>query len=103
RPDEGRELLVAAESVALSAFGFELMRDVLPGEAVFIDEDGKFNSRQCAAKSVLAPCIFEYVYLARPDSIIDGVSVYESRLHMGRSLADKIRRTMPGLQVGVVI
>jgi len=101
--DEGPEYLVASESVALSAFGFELMRDVLPGEAVFIDEAGKFNSRQCAAKPVLAPCIFEYVYLARPDSIIDGVSVYESRLHMGRSLADKIKRTMPGLQVDVVI
>jgi amidophosphoribosyltransferase len=79
------------------------MRDVLPGEAVFIDESGKFNSRQCAAKPVLAPCIFEYVYLARPDSVIDGVSVYESRLHMGRYLADKIKRTMPRLDVDVVI
>jgi amidophosphoribosyltransferase len=101
--DEGTEYLVASESVALTAFGFELMRDVIPGEAVFIDESGKFNSRQCAAKSVLAPCIFEYVYLARPDSVIDGVSVYESRLHMGRSLAEKIKRTMPNLQVDVVI
>jgi amidophosphoribosyltransferase len=101
--DEGTEYLIASESVALTAFGFELMRDVLPGEAVFIEEGGKFNNRQCAAKSVLAPCIFEYVYLARPDSVIDGVSVYESRLHMGRSLADKIKRTMPGLKVDVVI
>jgi amidophosphoribosyltransferase len=101
--DEGTEYLIASESVALTPFGFELMRDVLPGEAIFIDEGGKFNSRQCAAKSVLAPCIFEYVYLARPDSVIDGVSVYESRLHMGRSLADKIKRTMPGLNVDVVI
>ena len=101
--DEGTEYLVASESVALTAFGFEVMRDVLPGEAIFIDESGKFNSRQCAAKSVLAPCIFEYVYLARPDSVIDGVSVYESRLHMGRSLADKIKHTMPGLDVDVVI
>jgi amidophosphoribosyltransferase len=101
--DEGPEYLVASESVALSAFGFELMRDVMPGEAIFIDESGKFNSRQCAAKSILAPCIFEYVYLARPDSVIDGVSVYESRLHMGRSLADKIKRTMPGLEIDVVI
>jgi amidophosphoribosyltransferase len=101
--DEGPEYLVASESVALTAFGFELMRDVLPGEAIFIDESGKFNSRQCAAKSVLAPCIFEYVYLARPDSVIDGVSVYESRLHMGRHLADKIKRTQPGLDVDVVI
>jgi amidophosphoribosyltransferase len=101
--DEGPEYLVASESVALAAFGFELMRDVMPGEAVFIDESGKFNSRQCAGKSVLAPCIFEYVYLARPDSVIDGVSVYESRLHMGRSLAEKIKRTMPNLDVDVVI
>jgi len=101
--DEGTEYLIASESVALTPFGFELMRDVLPGEAIFIDEGGKFSNRQCAAKSVLAPCIFEYVYLARPDSVIDGVSVYESRLHMGRSLADKIKRTMPGLKVDVVI
>jgi len=101
--DEGPEFLVASESVALAAFGFELMRDVMPGEAVFIDESGKFNSRQCAGKSVLAPCIFEYVYLARPDSVIDGVSVYESRLHMGRSLAEKIKRTLPNLDVDVVI
>jgi amidophosphoribosyltransferase len=101
--DEGTEYLIASESVALTAFGFEVTRDVLPGEAIFIDESGKFNSRQCAAKSVLAPCIFEYVYLARPDSVIDGVSVYESRLHMGRSLADKIKRTMPELDVDVVI
>jgi amidophosphoribosyltransferase len=101
--DEGTEYLIASESVALTPFGFELMRDVLPGEAVFIDEGGKFNSRQCATKPVLAPCIFEYVYLARPDSVIDGVSVYESRLHMGRHLAEKIKRTMPGLEVDVVI
>ena len=101
--EEGPEYLVASESVALTAFGFELMRDVQPGEAVFIDEAGKFNNRQCAAKPVLAPCIFEYVYLARPDSVIDGVSVYESRLHMGRSLAEKIKRTMPDLKVDVVI
>jgi amidophosphoribosyltransferase len=101
--DDGPEYLIASESVALTPFGFELMRDVLPGEAIFVDEAGKFNSRQCAAKSVLAPCIFEYVYLARPDSVIDGVSVYESRLHMGRHLAAKIKRTMPGLDVDVVI
>src|SRR5262249_2704205 len=68
-----------------------------------IEEGGRFNSRQCAAKSMLAPCIFEYVYLARPDSVIDGVSVYESRLHMGRSLAEKIKRTQPGLAIDVVI
>ena len=103
RSDEGPEYLVASESVALTAFGFELMRDVQPGEAIFIDEGGAFYNRQCAVKPVLAPCIFEYVYLARPDSVIEGVSVYESRLHMGRQLADKIRRTRPGLEIDVVI
>src|SRR5438034_97679 len=101
--DEGPEYLVASESVALTAFGFELVRDVLPGEAIFIDEGGTFNSRQCAAKPVLAPCIFEYVYLARPDSVMDAVSVYESRLHMGRKLSEKIKRTMPHLEIDVVI
>jgi amidophosphoribosyltransferase len=103
RTDEGPEYLVASESVALTAFGFELVRDVQPGEAVFVDEGGTFYNRQCAAKPVLAPCIFEYVYLARPDSVIEGVSVYESRLHMGRQLAEKIKRTMPDLKVDVVI
>jgi amidophosphoribosyltransferase len=100
---EGPEYLVASESVALTAFGFELVRDVAPGEAIFVEEGGTFYSRQCAVKPVLAPCIFEYVYLARPDSVMDGVSVYEGRLHMGRHLAEKIRRTMPGLDVDVVI
>jgi len=103
RTDEGPEYLVASESVALTAFGFELERDVQPGEAVFVDEGGTLYNRQCAAKPVQAPCIFEYVYLARPDSVIEGVSVYESRLHMGRQLAEKIKRTMPGLKVDVVI
>ncbi len=92
---EGKEYLVASESVALSAFGFQLERDVAPGEAIFVDEQGRFHSRQCAQNPVLAPCIFEFVYLARPDSIIDGASVYESRLNMGRHLAAKIRRTLP--------
>jgi amidophosphoribosyltransferase len=103
RADEGPEYLVASESVALTPFGFELVRDVQPGEAVFVDEDGTFHSRQCVAKPVLAPCIFEYVYLARPDSVIEGVSVYESRLHMGRHLGEKIKRVMPALDVDVVI
>lgn len=101
--NEGPEYLVASESVALTPFGFEVVRDVLPGEAIFVDESGTFHSRQCAAKPLLAPCIFEYVYLARPDSVIDGASVYESRLHMGRKLAEKIRRTRPRLDVDVVI
>jgi amidophosphoribosyltransferase len=99
----GTEYMVASESVALDANGFRVLRDVAPGEAVFIDEDGNFHSQQCAPKSSLNPCIFEYVYLARPDSLIDGASVYETRLHMGEKLAQKIRRQYRKLQVDVVI
>jgi amidophosphoribosyltransferase len=99
----GTEYMVASESVAVDALGFRLLRDVAPGEAIFIDEDGRFHSQQCASKSSLNPCIFEYVYLARPDSLIDGASVYETRLHMGEKLAAKIRRQHRGLQVDVVI
>jgi amidophosphoribosyltransferase len=101
--DKGPEYLVASESVALTAFGFQMVRDVAPGEAIFIDEGGHLHSRQCAASPQLYPCIFEYVYLARPDSVMDGVSVYESRLHMGRQLAAKVKRTMPELEIDVVI
>jgi len=99
----GTEYMVASESVALDALGFRVLRDVAPGEAVFIDEDGSFHSQQCAEKWSLNPCIFEYVYLARPDSLIDGASVYETRLHMGEKLAEKIRRQYRHLQVDVVI
>ena len=101
--DFGTEYLVASESVALDALGFEVVRDIAPGEAVFIDEDGHFYAQQCAANAVLNPCIFEYVYLARPDSVIDGISVYETRLRMGESLADKIRRQHADLDIDVVI
>ena len=100
---EGPEYVVASESVVLAAMGFELVRDVAPGEAILVSERGEFFSRQCAAKAILSPCIFEYVYLARPDSVIDGISVYETRLNMGQQLADKIKRTMPGLEIDVVV
>ena len=100
---EGPEYVVASESVVLAAMGFELVRDVAPGEAILVSERGEFYSRQCAAKTMLSPCIFEYVYLARPDSVIDGVSVYETRLNMGQQLADKIKRTLPGLEIDVVV
>jgi amidophosphoribosyltransferase len=83
--------------------GFQLVRDVAPGEAIFIDMDGNFHARQCAENPVLSPCIFEYVYLARPDSVIDGVSVYQTRLHMGESLAEKIHREWAHLDIDVVI
>ncbi len=101
--EQGSEYLVASESVALDTLGFKLIRDIAPGEAIFIDEHGNFYSKQCADNPTLNPCIFEYVYLARPDSMIDGVSVYETRLNMGESLADKITKTMHHLDIDVVI
>ncbi|MBL8481574.1 MAG: amidophosphoribosyltransferase [Rhodocyclaceae bacterium] len=97
------EWLVASESVALDTLGFKLLRDIEPGEAVLIDPSGNFQSRQCAMRTLHAPCLFEFVYLARPDSIIDGISVYESRLRMGERLAEKMRRVMPHSAVDVVI
>jgi amidophosphoribosyltransferase len=101
--DQGPEYMVASESVAIDALGFRVLRDIAPGEAVFIDEEGRFHSQQCAPASSLNPCIFEFVYLARPDSLIDGVSVYETRLNMGEKLADKIRREYSHLRIDVVI
>ncbi len=101
--EQGREYLVSSESVALDVLGFKLLRDVAPGEAILVEADGSFHSRQCAAGASLNPCIFEFVYLARPDSVIDGISVYESRLHMGESLADKIRTDFGHLKIDVVI
>ncbi len=99
----GREYVIASESVALEALGFEVLRDVAPGEAIYIDVAGRFHSRQCAENPVLMPCIFEYVYLARPDSVIDGTSVYESRLRMGGELARKIRAMPQAADIDVVI
>jgi amidophosphoribosyltransferase len=101
--ERGTEYLVASESVALDTLGFELTRDVAPGEAIFIDDSGNFYSKQCVVNATRNPCIFEYVYLARPDSVIDGISVYETRLHMGESLADKIQRYHRNLDIDVVI
>lgn len=101
--DKGVEYMVASESVALDALGFKLLRDVAPGEAVFIDDQSNFYSQQCAQGASLNPCIFEYVYLARPDSVIDGISVYASRLRMGERLADKIKRQFSHLDIDVVI
>jgi amidophosphoribosyltransferase len=89
--EKGVKFLVASESVTLDTLGFKVMRDVAPGEAILIDESGNFHNRLCAGNPELNPCIFEFVYLARPDSVIDGISVYESRRNMGKSLADKIR------------
>lgn len=101
--ESGPEWMVASESVALDAMGFEFVRDVAPGEAIVITEGGEFHSRQCVEGAKLTPCIFEHVYLARPDSLIDGVSVYEARLRMGEHLAEKIRTRYPDLKIDVVI
>ncbi|HEY5700878.1 MAG TPA: amidophosphoribosyltransferase [Gammaproteobacteria bacterium] len=100
---EGPEYMVASESVAFDVLGFELVRDLAPGEAIFIDENANVHTRQCAAHPVHSPCIFEYVYLARPDSIIDDVSVYKARLRMGEHLADKVLREFPNHDIDVVI
>jgi len=101
--EAGSEYMVASESVAVNALGFTLVRDVAPGEAVFIDADGNFFARQCAANPVHSPCIFEYVYFARPDSIMDGISVYKARMRMGEKLAQKIQREWAGHDIDVVI
>jgi amidophosphoribosyltransferase len=97
------EYIIASESVAIDTLGFRLLRDVAPGEAVFIDYQRQLHSHQCSDKTALNPCIFEYVYLARPDSVMDGVSVYSTRLAMGVSLAEKIKREFAHLKIDVVI
>lgn len=100
---QGFEYCAASESVALDVLGFDLIGDVEPGEAVFIGLDGQIHRQQCAKNPVLSPCIFEFVYLARPDSIIDNVSVYKARLRMGDRLARKIQRVRPDHDIDVVI
>ena len=101
--DKGIEHMVASESVALEAQGFETVRDLRPGEALFIDMNGGLHTEQCADSPSHTPCIFEFVYFARPDSIIDNISVYKSRLRMGEKLARKILRDMPEHDIDVVI
>jgi amidophosphoribosyltransferase len=101
--DQGPEYMVASESVALSGLGFQLVRDLAPGEAIYISAEGEVYTRQCAENPELKPCIFEQVYLARPDSIIDGISVYKARLRMGEKLAEKIQREWPDHDIDVVI
>ncbi len=99
----GDEYIMASESVALDVLGFTLIRDVAPGEAVYITARGEIHTQQCAANPQLTPCIFEHVYFARPDSIMDGISVYKSRLRMGEVLAHKILKLRPDNDVDVVI
>ncbi|EEF79002.1 amidophosphoribosyltransferase [Methylophaga thiooxydans] len=100
---KGTEYMVASESVAVDILDFELVRDVEPGECIFIDTDGNFHAQQCAENPVKSPCIFEYVYFARPDSMMDGISVHKSRMRMGTKLANKIKREFPDHDIDVVI
>ena len=101
--DQGAEHMFASESVALDVLGYEYVRDVAPGEAIFIDISGQMHSQQCAEKPVLAPCIFEFVYFARPDSMMDGIYVHKTRLRMGERLAAKIQRVWRDHDIDVVI
>ena len=101
--EAGKEYIIASESVAIDSLGFTVIRDIKPGEAIFITKDGKLHTRQCAENPQYSPCIFEYVYLARPDSVIDGISVYNARLRMGETLAEKILQQRPDHDIDVVI
>lgn len=96
-------VVVASESVALEGTGHEFLRDIAPGEAVFVSLDGQVEFQQCADRPKLYPCVFEFVYLARPDSTMDGISVYQARLNMGESLATRVISTVPPDQIDVVI
>ena len=100
---QGAEYMVASESVALDSAGYTMVRDLAPGECIYITEAGEVFTRQCAEAPVLSPCLFEYVYLARPDSVMDGISVYKARLKMGEYLADQILRDWPDHDIDVVI
>ena len=99
----GDDWIVASESLVLESGGYEIVRDIAPGEAVFIALDGEMTSRQCAKNPSLVPCSFEYVYLARPDSIMNGISVYDARLRLGNRLADTIARYTPLGDIDVVM
>jgi amidophosphoribosyltransferase len=103
KTDGAPEFMIASESVALDVLGFSVLRDVQPGEAVFIEQSGVLHTQQCAAHPDHCPCIFEYVYFARPDSIIDNISVHKARLRMGEKLAAKILRVWPDHDIDVVI
>ena len=103
RADGKTDWAVASESVVFNSLAYETVRDIAPGEAVFITTDGKLHSRQCAAHPKLAPCLFEYVYFARPDSVIDGVSVYQARVNMGITLAEKVKSEIDLADIDVVM
>ena len=98
-----KEYIIASENASFSALGFKTLRDVEPGEVVYIDSQGQLHSQQCSDNPQSTPCIFEYVYLSRPDSTLDEVSVYKARMRMGQKLANKIRRINPNHDIDVVI
>lgn len=100
---DGKEFMVASESVALDTLGFELIRDIAPGEAIIITEQGELHTRQCAEKTLRSPCIFEFVYFARPDSIIDDIFVHKARQRMGEKLAARIRKEWADNDIDAVI
>jgi amidophosphoribosyltransferase len=100
---DGTDYMVASESVALDALQFEIIGDIAPGEAVVVTADGRLLRHQCALRPQLSPCLFEYVYLARPDSVLDDVYVYKARLRMGEKLGDKLLREWPDHDIDVVI
>lgn len=100
---DGQTRMFASESVALVGTMHRFERDLQPGEAVFIDASGQVHAQQCAENPVLNPCIFEYVYLARPDSEMDGISVYQARLNLGQALAKRVISTVPPNEIDVVI
>ena len=101
--DGETEYIVSSESVAITALGFEIVRDVAPGEAIFISSSGHLFSQECAEKVPYSPCIFEHVYFARPDSVIDGISVYQARLNQGQRLAERLLESWPDHDIDVVI
>ena len=97
------EWVVASESLVLESGGYERVRDVEPGEAILISPDGTMTSQQCSAETKLVPCAFEYIYLARPDSVLSGISVYEARLRLGDVLAEQVQAELPGVDIDVVM
>ena len=101
--DGKKEIMVASESVALDSTGYKLVRDIKPGEAIFIDLKGNLHTRLCSEKTGYTPCIFEYVYFARPDTILDGISVYRTRMKMGQNLAKKIKKEWKNQDIDVVM
>jgi len=103
KSEQGQEFMIASESVAFDVLDFEIIRDIEPGEAVFIEKSGTLHTQQCADTVDHCPCIFEYVYFARPDSIIDNISVYKARLRMGEALAKKILKEWSDHDIDVVI